>query len=244
MFDIHCHILHGFDDGSDNLDESVSMARLAVENGTKAVIVTPHCNIPDSFQNHFDKAYAKNFLELKERIAKENIPLKIFPGQEIFAHGDFLQLIKNRQLITLNNSVYPLIEFDFFEHPEPVFAKLEMLVAEGYVPIVAHPERYDFVQYDEEAAEYIKKTGCLIQLNKGSITGKFGRSVQHTAHRILESRLADFVASDAHSPYMRTPRLDRAHEIIGEMYSYDYAQLLLRENPVKVIQNKIIRGDI
>lgn len=244
MFDIHCHILHGLDDGSDNIEESVSMARLAAESGTKAIIVTPHSNIPDSFQNHFGKPYAAKFLELKARLKEENIPVQIFPGQEIFAYGDFLQLIKNKQLITLNNSVYPLIEFDFFEHPDSVFQKLEQLVAEGYVPIVAHPERYDFVQYDDEAAGIIRQIGALIQLNKGSITGKFGRSAHNAAHRILESRLADFVASDAHSPYMRTPRLEKTHEIIGEMYSYDYAQLLLRDNPEKVIRNQIIQGEV
>ncbi len=240
MFDIHCHILHGLDDGSDNIEESVMMAKLAAESGTKAIIATPHSNIPNSFQNHFNKEYAKNFIELNKRLKAEDVPVRIFPGQEIFAYGDFLQQMKNGQLITLNNSVYPLIEFDFYEHPKTVFPKLEQLLAEGYIPIVAHPERYEFVQYDEEAAEYIKEIGCMIQLNKGSVTGKFGRSAQATAHRILERRFADFVASDAHSPYMRTPRLEKAHEMIGEIYSYDYAQLLLCENPMKVIRNQKI----
>lgn len=243
MVDIHCHILHGLDDGSDNIEESVKMAKLASESGTKAIIATPHSNIPDSFENYFSKAYAEKFFELNKRLAAENIPVKIYPGHEIFAAGNFIELIKRKRLVTLNNSVYPLIEFDFYEHPKTVFPKLEQLLAEGYVPVVAHPERYEFIQYDEEAAEHIKEIGCLIQLNKGSITGKFGRSAQHTAHRILDARLADFVASDAHSPYMRTPRLEKTHEIIGEIYSYDYAQLLLSENPTKLIKNQKIQGE-
>lgn len=240
MYDIHCHILPGLDDGSDNIEESVIMAKLAAEHGTKAIIATPHSNIPNSFQNQFSKTYEEKIQELNARLQADNVPVRILPGHEIFAHGDFLQQIKNGQLITLNNSVYPLIEFDFYKHPRTVFPKLEQLLAEGYVPIVAHPERYEFIQYDDEAAEYIKEIGCLIQLNKGSVTGNFGRSAQVAAHSILERQLADFVASDAHSPYMRTPRLEKAHEMIGEIYSYDYAQLLLCDNPLKVIQNRKI----
>ncbi len=243
MFDIHCHILPGVDDGAGNIADSVSMAKFAAESGTEAIIATPHSNIPNSFQNHFDKEYSENLIELNKRLTAENIPLKIFPGHEIFAYGDFLQQLKKGLLITLNNSVYPLIEFDFYEHPRTVFSKLEQLLAEGYIPIIAHPERYEFVQYDEEAAGYIKEIGCLIQLNKGSITGKFGRTAQSSAHSILERQLADFVASDAHSPYVRTPRLENTHEMIGELYSYDYAQLLLCENPIKVIKNQRIQGE-
>lgn len=243
MFDIHCHILHGLDDGSDNIEESVRMAKLAVENGTNAIVVTPHSNIPDSFQNNFGREYAKKFRELSARLKSEGIPLKIYPGHEIFAAGSFVELIKKKKLLTLNGSDYPLVEFGFTEHPDSVFMKLRSLLAEGLTPIVAHPERYEFVQYEEEAAEYIKKTGCLIQVNKGSLMGKFGRTAQAAAHRIMEARLADFVASDAHSPYIRTPRLANAHEMISELYSYDYAQLLLCENPMKVIGNQKIQGE-
>lgn len=81
MIDIYCHILPGFDDGVDNLEESLCMAHLAVEGNTHAIIATPHSNIPESFQNYFGKDYAETFLEFKA----ENIPLKIYPGHENFA---------------------------------------------------------------------------------------------------------------------------------------------------------------
>lgn len=243
MIDIHCHILHGLDDGSDNFEESVMMAQMAHSSGTRMIVATPHCNVPRSFKNQWSADIAKKIVDLNERLASEGTDIKILPGNEIFACGDFLQQLKDGKLITLNNSVYPLVEFDFYEHPKTVFQKLEQLVAEGYVPIVAHPERYEFVQYEEDAAKYIKKIGCLIQLNKGSVMGKFGRSAQHAAHAILDAHLVDIVASDAHSPYVRTPRLENAHEMIGEIYSYDYAQLLLCDNPLKVIQNRKIQGE-
>ncbi len=241
MVDIHCHILPGLDDGSDNIEESVRMARLAADGGTKAIIVTPHSNIPDSYQNYCDKVYVDKFRELNSRLKAEEIPLKIFPGHEIFAAGNFIELIKRKKLMTLNNSDYPLVEFNFIEKADSVYTKLQMLVAEGFTPIVAHPERYAFVAEDDFAPFRLKTMGCLLQINKGSLKGSFGRNAYIASHNIINQDLADFIASDAHSPYMRTPYLADAYEIISEIHSEEYADLLLLKNPVKVLQNKKIK---
>ena len=100
MFDIHCHILHGLDDGSDNLEESVRMARLAVDGGAKAVIATPHCNIPGSYQNYCSKEYKSKIIELNLRLKSEGIDLKVYPGHEIFAADDFVEKIKSETVLT------------------------------------------------------------------------------------------------------------------------------------------------
>ncbi len=240
MVDIHCHIMPGFDDGSDNIEESVRMARLAVEGGTTAIIATPHSNIPNSYQNYCDGDYVEKFKALKARLADEKIPLKIFPGHEIFAAENFIESIKSKKLLTLCNSDYPLVEFNFTEHSDSVFKKLQMLTAEGLIPIVAHPERYAFVAEDDSAPLKLKKIGCLLQINKGSLKGNFGRNAYMASDYIVENELADFIASDAHSPYMRTPYLADAYEIITEIHSAEYADLLLNINPSAVLQNKKI----
>lgn len=240
MVDIHCHILPGLDDGSDNIEESVRMARLAVKGGTKAIIVTPHSNIPDSYQNYCDKAYVEKFKALNSRLKDENIPLKIYPGHEIFAAGNLVEMIKSKKLLTLCDSDYPLVEFGFTEHSDSVYEKLQLLIAEGLTPIVAHPERYAFVAQDESAPHRLKNMGCLLQINKGSLKGSFGRGALAVSHGIIEYELADFVASDAHSPYMRTPYLADAHEIISDIHSEEYADLLLSINPAKILKNKKI----
>lgn len=240
MVDIHCHILPGLDDGSDNFEESLRMARLAVEGGTKTIIATPHCNIPDSFQNYFGRTYADIFNKFKSKLKKENIPLKIFPGHEIFACGNLTDLIKEKRLLTLCKSDYLLVEFDFAEHADSVYAKLRALISEGLIPIVAHPERYAFVAEDETAPFRLKTMGCLLQINKGSLKGGFGKAAYDAAHNMLENELADFVASDAHSPYMRTPYLADAYELISKIYSEEYANLLLTQNPSKILENKKI----
>lgn len=240
MIDIHCHILYGLDDGSDNLEESVKMAKLAETGGTKIIVATPHSNVPSSFQNLWSNDIASRLNTLNSRLAADGVKVKVFPGNEIFAAGNFLSLLKSGKLLTLNNSVYPLVEFDFNEFSSSVYIKLQQLVAEGYIPIVAHPERYAFVSEEADAVSRLKSIGCLLQINKGSLKGGFGRAAYFAAHNIIEHQLADFVASDAHSPFMRTPYLADAHEMISELCSVDYAELLLYKNPRLVLENKKI----
>ena len=241
MIDIHCHILPGFDDGADNIEESLRMARIAAGGGTKAMIVTPHSNIPNSYQNFLDKFYVDTFKELKSKIKENNIPINIYPGHEIFATDDLIEPIKRKRLLTLCNSDYPLVEFAFRARSESVYEKLQRLVAEGLTPIVAHPERYAFVAEDRSAALRLKKIGCLLQVNKGSLKNKFGQNAYAISQSIIRHGVADFVASDAHSPYMRTPYLADAYEIVCEMHSSSYADLILKENPQKVLKNEKIK---
>lgn len=237
MIDIHCHILSGLDDGSDNISESVRMARLAADGGTRAIVVTPHSNIPNSFANYYDDHYAEVFEALKNSIQEENIPIELYPGHEIYASGDIVRLVKERKLLTLCNSDYLLIEFAFKEYSETVYRKLQDIVAEGLTPVVAHPERYAFVAEDNSALIRLKDIGCLIQVNKGSLKGSFGRNAHMISHSIIRHELADFVASDAHSPYMRTPYLADVYEMISDDHSVDYADLLFSINPGKILEN-------
>ncbi len=241
MVDIHCHILPGFDDGADNFEEALRMARIAASGGTKAIIVTPHSNFPDSYQNYLDKFYVDSFRKLKALIKERKIPLKIYPGHEIFATDDLIEPIKRKRLLTLCNSDYPLVEFGFMERSESVYKKLRILVAEGLTPIVAHPERYAFVAENGSAPLTLKKMGCLLQVNKGSLKKGFGATAYAVSQALIRHEAADFVASDAHSPYMRTPYLADAHEIISELHSKQYADLLLSINPEKVLKNEKIK---
>ena len=240
MNDIHCHILYGLDDGSVSIEESVEMARLARSGGTKKIIATPHSNVTGSYRNMWCPEFENMLKRLNGRLAEQGADIEIFPGQEIFCGESFIDFLLDGKLITLNGSKYPLVEFDFYEHSDSVYMKLRRIVSEGYVPVVAHPERYAFFCEDETAALKIKSMGCLLQVNKGSITGSFGRTAAKAADFLLRNSFADFVASDAHSPYMRTPFLGDAFEYVAENYSYDYAHLLFTDNPLSVIENREI----
>lgn len=240
MFDIHCHILPGVDDGSGNISDSVEMAKLARLSGIKGIIATPHCNIPGGYTNRWSERMQSKLADLQAAFIQRNISIALYPGQEIFLSSRYLELIRKGELITLNNSRYLLIEFDPEETADVAYRKLAQLTAEGYTPIVAHPERYGFVAEQKEAMYKIKELGALLQINKGSVNGKFGFHAMRTADQILRHRQADFISSDAHSQYSRPPYMTDIHEMICERYSADYADLLLTVNPEKVIGNKPI----
>lgn len=241
MTDIHCHILSDIDDGSGNMTDSLEMAQLAADNGTKAIFATPHCNMPNYFENFWNIQLEQKLVALQKALKEHNIALTLYPGQEIYLEEGFLQRLKQNELITLNRSRYALVELDFYERAEEAYRKIEALAGEGYVPIVAHPERYAFVGEDENAIRKLRKSGALIQLNSGSIKGSFGRTSARVAEYVMKNQLADFVASDAHSQYSRTPDLSQVHEFICENFSYEYADILLRINPGCVINNYEIR---
>lgn len=237
MFDIHCHIIPGVDDGSDSIEESVRMAQLAYDSGVTAVVATPHCNIPNSYQNYWSRELHFMVTQLRNELKERRIPVKVFCGQEIFCTSRTHELLKSGKLITINNSRYALCEFDFYEYSSSVYEKLSKIIAEGYTPIVAHPERYAFVTEEGDAAMRLKSMGCLLQLNKGSLSGSFGRGARSNAYRMLDKRIADFIASDAHSPYVRTTRMEEAYEAVCEQFSIDYADLLFNDNPRRVVEN-------
>ncbi len=238
MYDIHCHICYGCDDGAEDLETAVRMVALASEKGTRGIAVTPHCNVPGSYTNYWSGELAAKIDTLRSAVEERGIDAEIYPGQEIFCTSGAAGLLESGKLITLNNSRYPLVEFDFYEYSDSVYAKLRELVSKGYVPVVAHPERYAFISEERDAAAILKSMGCLLQINKGSLDGRFGPAAYFAADDIMRRHLADVIASDAHSPYMRTPDMRHIHEKVCEEYSYEYADILFEQNPLRILEDR------
>lgn len=115
MIDLHCHILPGVDDGSADEEESCAMARLAVESGVTDIAATPHCNAPDPFYNYADSALHARFARLRQRLEREQIPLRIHEGMEVFTTPELPRLLDEGRLLTLGGTRYLLIEFAFGE---------------------------------------------------------------------------------------------------------------------------------
>lgn len=240
MIDIHCHILPGMDDGAGNMSDAIEMAECAASTGIKRIIATPHSNIPGGYRNYWGLSMQHDIKILQDEINQRNIPVTIYCGQEVFLASGFMELLHEGKLITLNQSRYMLVEFDMRERADVAYRKLQQLISAGYIPIVAHPERYEFVNEQKDAVYRMKDLGALLQVNKGSLKGRFGKKEMNTAIEIVETFQADFIASDAHSQYSRTPYLADVHEFVSETYSSDYGDLLLKVNPQKVLNNETI----
>ena len=234
MIDIHVHILPEMDDGSQSLEESLDMLRIAVESGVNAMVATPHCNIPGVYDNYYDVAYLNSFRRLTERIQEEQIPITLIPGMEVFMTSDIPDLLKQKKLITINQGPYLLVEFAFDLPGEYMTSMLQPLKQQGVIPVIAHPERYDAIQREMRILQKWQDCGYAIQINKGSLEGDLGAREQDAAFWALEKGLCSVVASDAHSPIERNPWMKDIYEDLLEDFDEKYLEILFCENPWRI----------
>ena len=242
MTDIHCHILPGVDDGADSQAEAVAMARMAWESGVKRIIATPHCNLPGEAQNLRSGPMTRRFTTLNKAVKEAGIGVEILSGAEVFATPEVPQLLQEKKLYTLAGSRYLLMEFYFDEDVEAMDTLLQAVAAQGCVPVIAHPERYDAVQRSPHTVARWFQSGYVIHLNKGSILGRLGRRAGAAADWILERGLAHTVASDAHSSNYRTPHMTEVRRYITDRCDAHYADILLRINPDRIARDLPLLG--
>lgn len=223
------------------MEDALEMARMAAESGVTHLIATPHCNLPFSEEKNFASApLMERFLELQNQIRKADIPLSLYPGCEVLCTPDIPKLIRQGKLLTLANSNYLLLEFFFDEELSYMEDMLRVIAAEGLTPVIAHPERYDSIQHTPHVIERWFRNGYIIQLNKGSILGRLGRHAQRTADWVLGHGLAHVVASDAHSPVMRTPDMTQLRQHLLDFCDPDYAEILLDLNPSRILNGRAV----
>lgn len=240
MIDIHTHILPGLDDGARDYYDSLDMAVMAYESGTTEIVATPHCNIPGVYGNYFGEEFADIFERTCEVFEREQIPVRLMPGMEVFATIDLPQLLTEGKVMSINQTQYVLIEFDFGEDPDFADEILRRVADIHAWPVVAHVERYEFVQDDPQIIYRWLTRGYAIQVNKGSFLGRFGRRAERTAYRLLNHNLISVVASDAHSPLQRTTYMADAYESLADDYPKNYLDALFTKNPENICRGRKI----
>lgn len=243
MIDIHSHILPGVDDGSPDMEESLEMLRMAAESGVKAIAATPHTNIPGMFENYYGSEIKRAFDALKLEIAQNEIPVQLFAGMEVFATRELPDLLKEGRVLTLNSTRYFLTEFSFDEEIWFCDSILDECAEAGFIPVIAHPERYYFVREYPQIVCTWREKGYGIQVNKGSLLGRFGMAVKRTANLLLEHDLVSCVASDAHSSQFRTPHMAEVEDFLIRNYGRTYTTLLLEDNPKKILSGLPLLGN-
>lgn len=237
MVDLHCHILPGVDDGSASLEESVAMARLAAESGVSRIVATPHFRGEEEALQTLPRILSR-FRMLSKELQRQQVPITLHPGAEILCTPKTPDLARQGKLPTLGNSRYILTEFLFDETLEYMELMLEQLRRWGYRPVVAHPERYHAVQRRPQIIARWFERGFLLQINKGSVLGAFGTHAETTATDLLRHGLAHVIASDAHHGDFRTPHMSAITAWGGEYLGPEYTQILLRRNPMLILQDQ------
>ncbi len=233
--DIHCHIMPGVDDGSPDTGTSLEMLRIAEKNGITHMILTPHHKpMHHNVSPEHNVLYRKKLLE-NARAA--GIKVKLFSGNEIYYSDETMEELLRGEICSLAGSDYVLVEF----HPSNPFKAIQnaayRVQGAGYIPIIAHVERYaDIVQHPARVGDLIEM-GCYIQVNASSIMGRYGLGISHFTKKLLKQEQVHFVASDAHDAAGRAPKLLECRKFVEKKYGEDYANHLFCINPANVIRN-------
>lgn len=238
LCDLHCHILFGMDDGSPDIKTSVEMAKMAYASGVRTLAATPHSNVEEDDMPLRCKRIEHRAAMLREALAEEGVPLRLITGMELFIRDNLREIMESGGFLPLGESRCLLGEFDFGENAGFMEDALQYILDCGFVPVLAHPERYAAVQHRPERAARWFESGVIIQVNKGSVLGRFGEGPRAAADWILEHGFAHIVASDAHGTQRRTPDMTEVFEYISDNYSKRYAEILLSANPNRIAEGK------
>jgi protein-tyrosine phosphatase len=239
MIDIHTHILPGIDDGAKNIEQSLAMAQIAVNDGITIIVATPHV-ITDEIENTKTQIL-ENVYKLNKCLEQAGIPLKILPGAEYRLEPDLPRRLAAGEILTLNDTGrYLLVELPSMMVPDYTERILYALQLEGVTPILAHPERNVGFTRDPQLLADLVARGILAQITAASTTGQFGRSVKKTAWNFLQLGYAHVIASDAHSPRERSPILSRAALEIERVWGPEHARTLTHENPRRIITGQAL----
>lgn len=241
MIDLHCHIIPWIDDGADNAAVACEMAVHALNSDVKTIVATPHCNLMGARPNFRGRTYNECISIFRALLRQHNIPIEILPGAELFAHPSNLRrILGERRVMTLNNSRYLLVEFNFTAPGEEITDALELISRRSLVPVVAHPERYAAVQHDPSLVARWFRRGYIIQVNKGSILGRLGEGARAAGIHLLRSGLIHVIASDAHDAYYRPTGFQSLLPVLRRLCPQEYIDLLLLENPKHIIEDRRI----
>lgn len=243
MIDMHSHIIPAIDDGAKDMETALIMLKKACENGTTAIVATPHI-IEGEWLPAWEDVLS-GCERLRKLVRQACMDIVIYSGGEVAIHLDLLRVLSGPGAYCINGGRYMLVELPAIDIPNFTDDFLFTLHARGITPIIAHPERHPMIgKKPELLAEWIFK-GALVQMNGSSITGGMGQRTQAAAELLLMNNMVHVVGSDAHSEHRRNTNLSSVVEKINSMIGEKKARQILLTNAKNIIYSREIeRSDI
>lgn len=232
--DIHSHLLPGIDDGSGSMRESLEMLRIAAEEGITAVIATPH------YKRGHRNAGPEKILELTGRVeeaARENgLDIRLYPGNELYYYEGIERELESGNVMPLCGGDHVLIEFSPGESWAYLRGAADRLLWRGYIPVLAHAERYECLLKEAGRVEEYRRMGGEIQINAGTVAGEAGRKAKGFVRGLLREQQVDYVGTDAHGSRGRAPRVREClKELEKRGYGASYIRRVMRGNAERLI---------
>jgi tyrosine-protein phosphatase YwqE len=193
--DIHSHLLPGIDDGARTFEDTLRLTQALQVFGVSQFITTPHI-IQYVWDNTHDQILSKKETTVLE-LEKNKITIPFSAAAEYLMDDQFVQLFQSHELLTLKDN-YVLVEMSYINAPIQLYSILFDLQVAGYIPVLAHPERYLFYHKNFSEYEKLKRAGCLFQLNLLSVVGYYGAEITKIAEQLLAKGMYTYVGSDVH----------------------------------------------
>lgn len=245
IIDIHTHILYGIDDGSWDSDMSLELMGMEFKQGVRGIFLTNHCgDMRNEYQN-----YHRRFEKLSRKVAEKYPELSLYKGCEIICYRrwmpEIINCIRDDIFPAMNGTRYVLAEFkpDRTEGMEEMKYCLEYILDKGYIPIIAHAERYMPI-YDDPLTDLVmlKEIGCLVQINLFSVEQDHDPR-KYLANLFLKHQLVDFVGTDAHNTYYKSPEAAIGAAALRERYGDEYADKVLYKNAEELLNLSAAKGN-
>ncbi len=236
--DIHSHILPAVDNGSVSMKQTRNMLKIAHEEGINYIIATPHygagCRNPDI-------AELQDKLELVRQEAKQiDEAFRIDLGNELYYSEEIIEHLRKKKALTLAGTRYILVEFASDEDYGTMKTGIHRLLIYGYLPVLAHVEKYECLYQNYEGIYNIIRLGAYMQMNISSLTDGFASRRPGHCRKLLDYGLVHILGTDAHSDYGRTPRLMEGLALIRKRYGDGVINKLFTENTLKLLNNQYI----
>ncbi len=198
--DVHSHLLPALDEGSKNIEESISMIAALRNLGFQKLILTPH--IMAGFYPNSPHKIKQHLLVLREHLEEQQIDVEIDAAAEYYLDAFFLkELLSKNELMTFNTEdgkQYLLFETQHLHEPKQLFEVIKRIVRRGYIPVLAHPERYNYLQRDRLLVHQLYETGILFQVNINSFSGYYGNESRELAEYLSVAQMISFLGTDCH----------------------------------------------
>lgn len=235
MIDIHSHILPSIDDGAATLSVSIEMLDAARRLGFHTIVATPH--LLDRLSPDYDRNVRNTHLEIESEARVRDITL--LRGFEVRLVPDLPGRLRAGEPITLNDGKIVLVDLPFIQWPHYTDSTLFEIQAAGFLPVLAHPERYPEVQRDPSSCVALASRGIGLQLTIGSFSGAFGKSSRRAAESLLELGAAHLVATDAHSAGHRMAAVPAGLRRLNELVGLEGIRQLLDVGPQMLLGGQL-----
>lgn len=230
MTDLHSHIVYDVDDGSSSIEESIELLRGLKSVGFDNVIMTPHYIEGSEYCSENEEKLEKLDI-LRNEVRRNNIDINLYLGNEVFINDHMVEGIENGRIYTLNNSKYLLFELPFHNRIISLSDIIYEIKIQGYIPILAHPERYIYFQDNYDLVDELKEEGLLFQANFASILGYYGKGAQKLLKYMLKNEYIDFLGTDIHHIH-KTYTIDNFKKIEKE-----FNKIAGKEYYARIIKN-------